>query len=339
MNRPTLENASSGMPADRILAISWEDHRRMREICDWLGIPLTIMRTPHRGLRRYMALSWTTVARLWRTRPQTVFLQNPSLILALVTISLRRWRGHFKVVMDAHNEAVTPFANAYWPITSLSAMAMRWADITVVTNSALAEIVRLHGGQPLILPDRLPAPPVPARLREVGSEFAVMVVCTYAADEPIAEIIQAAATLGDGYRFSITGNSRKLDSAVREKLPPNVTLTGFLPEHEYWQLMADSHAVLDFTLKPDCLVCGAYEALSLSKPMILSGNAASRDLFGQFAVFPSDHSAIEIAKSIRWLRENYAAVASSTARERPLFAQRWGASAKALREQIFCTQS
>ena len=41
--------------------------------------------------------------------------------------------------------------------------------------------------------------------------------------------------------------------------------------------------MLDLTLKPNCLVCGAYEALALQKPMVLTGNPATRDLFERVA--------------------------------------------------------
>ena len=80
---------------------------------------------------------------------------TPLLILATLVLAARPFLGRYKVVMDAHNEAVAPFTHAYWPITSLTRHVLRAADVTIVTNAALAEQVRQIGGNPHVLPDRL----------------------------------------------------------------------------------------------------------------------------------------------------------------------------------------
>lgn len=313
-----------------VIAVTWEDHRRMEGLCDWLGLPLNVLRSKHRGARRYMELSLATIRLLRRSRPRAVFIQNPSLVLALVVLLLRPLLGGYRVVMDAHNEAITPFSHAYWPVTWLSRVAQRRADATIVTNRALATIVEQNRGRPLVLPDRLPAPPLEPKESTGSAQMLVMVVATFAADEPVAEIIAAARELAPDFQFAVTGNSRKLPADQHANLPANVRLTGFLPEHDYWQLMADCDLVLDLTLKPDCLVCGAYEALALRKPMVLSGNRASRELFGDFAVFTTTHDAAGIAAALREARRDYVAIAGRTARGQPDFATRWHAAAQLL---------
>jgi glycosyltransferase involved in cell wall biosynthesis len=317
-----------------VLALTWERHRRMNELCDWLGLPLRILETPHRGLRRYLSLGWATLKILARERPSRIFLQNPSLILASLVLFARPFLGRYKVVMDAHNEAVEPFTYAYWPITWLTRRALRKADVTIVTNEALAKIVRERGGRPLVLPDRLPTAPVAPRSVPMADTLEVMVVATYAADEPIAGILAAARELGAGYRFSFTGNPKKLTPELRERAGDNVRFTGFIPEHDYWQLMADSHVMLDLTLKPNCLVCGAYEALALQKPMVLTGNPATRDLFERVALFPRSEQPADIAATLRELRSRYAALLVQLTEEGPRFQARWNTAAAALRAAL-----
>ncbi len=321
-------------PRTQVLALTWEHHRRMRELCEWLGLPLLVLTTPHRALRRYLTLSLQTLRVLRRERPRTVFIQNPSLILATLVLAARPFLGRYRVVVDAHNEAVTPFTYARWPITWLARRALRQADATVVTNAALAEIVRTQGGRPLVLPDRLPSTPVQPQPTPLDESLRVMVIATYAADEPIDEIIEAARTLGPGFQFAFTGNPAKLAAELRAALPQNVRLTGFLPEHDYWQLMADSHVALDLTLKPNCLVCGAYEALALRKPMVLSGNPASRDLFGRVALFPREDRAADIADTLRESRARYDEQVERLTAEAPRFAEQWTLAAGALRESL-----
>jgi glycosyltransferase involved in cell wall biosynthesis len=317
-----------------VLAITWERHRRMNELSDWLGVNLRILESKHRGLRRYLALAWTTFWILARERPSRVFIQNPSLVLATLVLLLRPFFGRYRVVMDAHNEAVTPFSVTVWPIPWLARRAMRKADITIVTNEALAKIVRAAGGRPLVLPDRLPTAPIAPRAVPLTDELQVMVVATYAADEPITDILESARLLGAGYRFIFTGNPKKLSTETREGAPANVRFAGFVPEHDYWQLMADSHVMLDLTLKPNCLVCGAYEALALQKPMVLTGNPASRDLFERVALFPASERAADIAATLRELRTRYDALLPQLVAEGPRFNQRWTAAAAELRDAL-----
>jgi glycosyltransferase involved in cell wall biosynthesis len=317
-----------------VLALTWERHRRMNELSDWLGLPLRILESKHRGLRRYLSLGWTTLRILARERPTHVFIQNPSLVLATLVLLVRPLFGRYRVVMDAHNEAVTPFSFTQWPIPWLARRALRKADVTIVTNEALAKIVRAAGGRPLVLPDRLPTAPIAPKAVPLSEEMQVMVVATYAADEPIADILEAARELGAGYRFAFTGNPKKLPAAQRERAPANVRFTGFVPEHDYWQLMADSHVMLDLTLKPNCLVCGAYEALALQKPMVLTGNPASRDLFERVALFPASERAADIAATLRELRTRYDALLPQLVAEGPRFNQRWNAAAADLRNAL-----
>lgn len=317
------------------IALTWESHRRTRELCDWFQLPLHELTLDAGPLKRYSALGWRTLRLLARLRPRVVYVQNPSLILALLVLFARPFLGRYRVLMDAHNEAVTPYTHAYWPITSLTRLALRLADVTIVTNAALAEEVRKLGGHPQVLPDRLPTPPTPAGdAPALEQALQVMVVATYAADEPITEIIEAARDVGDQYQLSITGRETKLPAEQRAALPANVRQTGFLSEDDYWILMRDSHVILDLTLKPNCLVCGAYEALAARRPMILSGNPATVDLFEKVALFPATHDAAGIAASLRAARDQLSQLNARVDDELPRFTQRWTDQAQQLRAVI-----
>lgn len=317
------------------LAISWEQHRRTRELCAWLGLPLHELTFTASRFKRYARLAKQTLSLLAQHRPKVLYVQNPSLMLALLALAARPFLGRYKVIMDAHNEAVAPFTHAYWPVTSLTRHALRSADVTIVTNAALADQVRAVGGTPHVLPDRLPTPPfAPTAPLQLEGPLQVMVVATYAADEPIAEIIEAARMLGDQYQLSITGRETKLPAEQRARLPANVRQTGFLSEEAYWELMRDSHIVLDLTLKPNCLVCGAYESLALRRPMVLTGNPATVDLFGKVALFPKEHDAASIAECLQRSREQLTQLNDSVLTEQPRFEQRWLEHGRRLRERI-----
>lgn len=327
---PTESRIAPPNTDSRILAISWEDHRRTRELCDWFGLPLHVLSFNGGRLIRYLRLGSETIALLWRRQPELVFMQTPSVVLALLVVLLRPFCGRYRIIMDAHNEAVAPYAYTQWPVPLLHRFTLRTADLVLVTNAALATDIERIGGRPHVLPDRIPTSPIPPQHVPMQWPFRVMVVATYAADEPIAEIIEAARELGPDYLFSITGRETRLPAAQRAALPANVRQTGFLPEHDYWVLMGQSHAMLDFTLKPNCLVCGAYEALAVHRPMILSDNPATVDLFGKVAVFPASHSSRDIATSVRLCAERYDAMCVTAVAEESQFKARWQLQAEAL---------
>jgi glycosyltransferase involved in cell wall biosynthesis len=125
-----------------------------------------------------------------------------------------------------------------------------------------------------------PAPPPPHR----KTPRAVF-ICTFAADEPYAEVVEAGRALGNAVDLAITGNPAKADPAVAANLPPNVKFTGFLPEEDYVRLLAEADVLVDLTLMEDCLVCGGYEAAALGKPIVLSDTAALRGYFRRGAVY------------------------------------------------------
>lgn len=313
--------------------ISWERHRRTRELSNALGIPL--YEICHGGGRalRYLISAWRTAMLLLRTSPAVLVVQNPSVVLALAAVCLRPF-FRYRLVVDAHNEAVRPYINQKWPVPAIARWLLRKADITIVTNEALARVVASAGGNPHVLPDCLPKPPpFSAPEKPTSQHFSVMVIATYADDEPILEIIDAARDVGSDYLFKFTGNDRKLSDDVKVNLPPNVELTGFLPEETYWSLMNSSDVVLDLTLMPDCLVCGAYEALSLDKPMILSESPAAKELFSD-ACLLTKPEAKAIAKAVRVARATSVEMNRAVPEVAVRFVTEWKRRAEALIEKL-----
>src|SRR5688500_14163147 len=92
------------------MAITWFWHRRTAELCEGLGVPLTVLETSRRGIARYAELSLRTVRTLHEVRPRVLIVQNPSLILACLAVILRIF-FRYRLIVDAHNEAVEPYIN------------------------------------------------------------------------------------------------------------------------------------------------------------------------------------------------------------------------------------
>jgi glycosyltransferase involved in cell wall biosynthesis len=67
---------------------------------------------------------------------------------------------------------------------------------------------------------------------------------------------------------------------LRADAPPNVCFTGFLNEADYQSLLASCDVLMALTRQPYTLLCGAYEAMSLGRPLVLSRH---EDLAAYFA--------------------------------------------------------
>jgi glycosyltransferase involved in cell wall biosynthesis len=334
MDSSAVPGDASAEPADRLanaIFVTWEYHRRTRNLADGLGLQLHEILGRGPRLVRYVGQIARTLAVLQAEPVRAVFVQNPSLVL---TATVLCWRlvtaGHYQVVMDAHNEAIEPYVNDSTVVRAVSRWAIRKSDFTIVTNPFLAARVTALGGRPVILPDPMPnvAPTDPPDLRD-GDTVRVLVVATYAKDEPIDAILQAAADAGPTYEFRFTGNFRKLQPDVIAAAPRNVTFLGFLRDDEYWRQMRDAHVVLDLTLMDNCLVCGAYEAVAVGRPAILSETRALMEHFKDAALYCAPRPA-DIVAALTRLPTNYLRRAAAVGALRGTLAAEWASLARAI---------
>ena len=241
--------------------------------------------TSHRGrAMRYLALLRRTAVLLVRRRPSVVVTQCPSTVLGLLAAMLKPLLG-FTFVADLHNAAIDPtLANGLH--RKLLAFIRRTADLCIVSNPNLVAAVERDGGAAFVLPDKLPKLP-PQAVGPAGPTRTVVFVCTYASDEPWREVIEAARLMDPQVTMFITGNCSRVQLPPR---PDNVYLTGFLSERDYIALLRAADVIVDLTCLDDCLVCGAYEAASLGKPLVTSDTSALRKYFNRGTVYTKHDS-------------------------------------------------
>ncbi len=271
-------------------------------------------------LFRY-GLQWLrTAALLRRQQPDVVFVMTPPVFAALPAFWYA-WRHRRKVVLDAHTCAfVLPRWRVFQP---LQRRLCRLAATTLVTNRYLAERLQQAGGHttivpdvPVVFPDRQPFPR--------SAAFSVAAVCSFDRDEPVDALVAAAARLPD-VRFYVTGDPSGLAPGTAAAVPPNVSLTGFLPTPLYGGLLADADVVIDLTTFDHTMLRGAYEAIYQGTPVIVSDWPLLREAFPEGAVHV-DNTAAAIAEAVRVVQRDQASYRAGARRLRTAKLAQWAAT-------------
>lgn len=236
-----------------------------------------LSRSTRRGLPgaivKYPLQTVDTVRLLVRERPDVVFVQNPPSFAPLVVAAYCAIAGA-RFVVDAHSDAMMSplWTRPEWLYRRVARRAMA----TIVTNEHFAGIIRARGGRALVVQD------IPAEFPDGeyvrGEAFTVAVVNTFAEDEPLSEVVDAARALED-VTFLVTGDPSRAPQGLVAALPENVRFTGFLPDPDYYGLLRSSDTVMCLTTRDHTMQRGACEALSLGKPIITSDWPILSDYF------------------------------------------------------------
>ena len=247
---------------------------------------------------KYLGQMWQTWWILWRERPDVTFVMAPPVFaVAAVYVYAKLSGGAY--VIDAHTAA---FLHPRWQrFQGLQHGFGRRALTTIVTNEHLAERVRQGGGHASVIRD------VPVIFNEKGSleiptTFTVAAVCSFNADEPIAEILRAARE-HPHVSVYMTGDPDDLDPGLAREAPENVTITGFLSDADYGQLLRQADVVLTLTTRDHTMLRGAYEAIYQDTPVIISDWPLLREAFETSAIYV-DNTAASIAAAIDHMQKH-----------------------------------
>jgi len=207
--------------------------------------------------------------------------------------------GHY--VVDAHSAAMLRpvWTRPRWLYRFLA----RRAVATIVTNEHFAAQIESWGARALVLrdiPTKFPdSDPYPG----LNGGFNVVVVSTFAGDEPLEEVFRAASALPEA-RFYVTGKKSQAGAGLLARAPENVHFTDFLPDEAYYGLMRSGDAIMCLTTRNHTMQRGACEALSLGKPIITSDWPLLRSYFNKGTVHVSNDSQ-GIAAGVETMRANY----------------------------------
>lgn len=282
--------------------ITWETQRRSTNLSRKLGAELVAFNHDDLGFFRYPLSAIKTLAVLWKYRRKVVFVQFPSIFLAALAGFLRPLFRYYLVV-DRHTDfsmdLSPPFGWRDRLIIALSAYTLRKADLTVVTNPEVAPRFPASPRRIFVLPDPFPDLPLsPWHPPSVPLE--ILFVSTWAEDEPILEVMEACRILIGRVKVHVSGKMKKKFASEVLNAPPNFIPTGFLSDIDYFSLMSRVDCVMAITTRPATLVCGAYEAISMGKPLLLGDTPVLREYFDAGALYTSG-TAADISEKLKEL--------------------------------------
>jgi glycosyltransferase involved in cell wall biosynthesis len=269
----------------KITFIVWTHYDRRPElVARQLGAALHYVSYGRRGRVLQAPLRYLVqAARTWNIldaeRPDVVFVQNPPIFAPLVVARYAR-RAGARYVLDSHSGA---FLSPKWRWASgLHRRLARGALTTIVQNGPLAEVVCGWGCSVSLLgftPGEYPH----GEAFPLDGAFNVAVISTYGEDEPLDVVWETARRMPD-VAFYVTGDARHADQRLLAEKPENCHLTGYLSYERYIGLLRTTGAVIDLTTQDNTLLMGAYEAVALGTPLIVSDWPVLRDYFSRGAV-------------------------------------------------------
>jgi len=317
------------MIQDRIW-ISWGFQRRSYELArEFSAEYFDFSAAPSNRYVRYLQCVPKTILLLSRSRGGMVFAQNPSLLLSLIA-ALGTCVFRYRYVNDLHTPylRLSPFLDRlFW---RMQRFCVGRSELTIVTNGGLMK--RFRGARNIaVLPDKLPGVGSPPP-RALDGAVNILFPCSFAVDEPFEEVRRAAALVDADVHIYVTGRYRRA-GWIPGEMPPNLHLTGFIPETEYLTLLNSVDAVLALTSQEQCLLCGAYEGVSAGKPLVLSGTQALRDYFTGGAVHVAN-DAESITVGIRELRRALEALRADVEKLRITLERGWREDFNAIQARL-----
>lgn len=253
----------------------------------------------------YLRMLAKTVALLKARRPAAVWVQLPQVPALWAALIYRAFfNSKAKIIADCHNAQL----RAPWSRFPLALWSLKRSDIVLVHNAAMLEQAKAIGWpmeKVFILEDVPPAlsnaaPQGLARQVIDAPKPWILFPGSFAADEPIAEVMEAARLAPD-MTFIITGRPDRAAKNGHDltKMPANMRLPGFLSVEVFDDLLLDADVVLGLTREEGIQLSVCNEALGFQRPLVTSDTAILRELFSEAAVMVKTSDPSSIAAGCR----------------------------------------
>lgn len=241
---------------------------------------------------RYLTNAVHTLWYLLRRRPRAVIIQSPPVPAAALVVAWARL-ARIPVVIDTHPASFAlpgdlAFHGLMRPL--LAALVPR-AAACIVTTPELAEYVARWNGSAVVVHEAPMTWSDQVQPRDCSGGSRLLFVCTFAPDEPIMEVLDAARELPD-VTFCVTGDVRRRPAEARRDAPPNVEWMGYLGPEEYLSELQAADVVMTLTRRPESVQRSAHEAVDALRPLVLTNWPHIGELFPHAVLVENDATSI-----------------------------------------------
>ncbi len=280
---------------------------------------------------RYLISAVRTFAFLMRRRPRAVIVQAPPVPAVLVVWTWAKL-ARVPVVLDTHPASFgMEQARIDRLMRPLLEKVIPHAAGCIVTTPRLGEQITRWSGRPLVVHEAPMPWSAQSVVRARSTDPQVLFICTFAPDEPVLEVLEAARRLPH-VRFRITGEIRRVDEELRRRAPANVEWVGYLRGEEYVRALADADAILSLTTRRDSVARSAYEAIDALRPLVLTNFPHMVEMF-PYAI-AVENTAASIAAGVSDALSRLDQLAAVAPEARALQQRRWDEQLGALRDAI-----
>ncbi|TCK84946.1 hypothetical protein C8N28_0242 [Albibacterium bauzanense] len=249
----------------------------------------------------YFGKGIETLWMLLKRRPKTLWVQlPPTPLLNIALIYKRFFNKNMIIIADCHNGLFSD----KWARFLGNCSTLNKADLILVHNHVIERIAIERGvkASKLLVLETKPAYKNTQNISSYNLNIQtpwILMPCAFAIDEPISVVFEAAKLIPE-IQILISGDTRRaVGIHDLNKIPENVTLTGYLSEDDYESLFIQAHAILGLTTESHIQLSVANEATGFEKPMILSDTELLRDLFNKGAVYVDTLSPMSLAEGIK----------------------------------------
>lgn len=308
-----------------VVVVAWcPQQPRTVALAAALGGEALLLGGGRRGGRARLALRYLRDGiRTWRRLsgcdPDVVVAVSPPVFTPLVAWAWCRARGR-RLVIDCHTGA---FHSREW---GWSLPIHRWlarrAEVTLLHTEAMEAEVQGWGARALLLPDDVPDPGR-AEQRPRGTRPRVLVAGALDATEPVEAAIEAARLM-PGVDLLFTGDRDRVDPELRRAAPANVVFTGWLDHPRFLGEMLAADVVAAFSCDPQVMNRAAFEAVGMSRPLVLSDQPGLRARLDGVALFCRNEGPAMADAMLRAIADRDAMTDRSRAAQERLRAQHTG---------------
>lgn len=186
--------------------------------------------------------------------------------------------------MDAFTGAF--FRNWRWALF-LQKHVSRRALLTLVPEKASEGIVRSWKGKGFILEDKIET--LGYGKESISPRPKIGFITIFDHDDPIEEVFEAARQQHE-WDFFITGTPGEKYAELISRKASNVKLKGFLWNQDYIEFLKEMDVLLVLTNVRYAMNCGAFEAVSVGNPVVLTNHQLLREYFYKGAIFVENNA-------------------------------------------------